>query len=179
MNRAHAALEKEDYMTVRATEAVEDTLIKDLLAIRDAKRVVCHMTHEEIMRCMQLGLHDDERSEYYEVDYNEVLEEDACYAHLPLSIRPCDDGAELVPKDEGISGLQLRIETESFRHKSYEAAVDACYWHDGVEAVFSTDEDEELAASSEVAAAILVSRSESHTLPVIQGIAERILEALF
>ena len=166
-------------MTVRATEAVEDTLIKDLLAIRDAKRVVCHMTHEEIMRCMQLGLHDDERSEYYEVDYNEVLEEDACYAHLPLGIRPCDDGAELVPKDEGISGLQLRIETESFRHKSYEAAVDACYWHDGVEAVFSTDEDEELAASSEVAAAILVARSDTHALHVIHEIARRVLKALF
>ena len=166
-------------MTVRATEEVENTLIKDLLALRDAKRVVCRMSHEEIMRCMQLGLHDDERSEYYEVYYDEILEEDACYAHLPLGIRPCDDGAELVAMDQGIPGLQLRIEAESFGYKSYEASVDACYWDGSVEAVFYTDEDEEVSANSEVAAAILVARSETHTLPVIQGIAERILEALF
>ena len=166
-------------MTVRATEEVENTLIKDLLALRDAKRVVCRMSHEEIMRCMQLGLHDDERSEYYEVYYDEILEEDACYAHLPLGIRPCDDGAELVAMDQGIPGLQLRIEAGSFGYKSYEASVDACYWDGSVEAVFYTDEDEEVSANSEVAAAILVARSETHTLPVIQGIAERILEALF
>ena len=167
-------------MTVRATEAVENTLIKDLLALRDAKRVVCRMSHEQIMRCMQLGLHDDERSEYYEMDYDEILEEDACYARLPLGIRPCKDGAELVPKDEGIPGLQLRIETESFvSQRYYEATVDACYWYDGVRAVFSTDENKEIFASGEVAAAILVARSDTHTLPVIQGIADRIMEALF
>lgn len=170
-------------MTVRATEEVENTLIKDLLALRDAKRVVCRMSHEEIMRCMQLGLHDDERSEYYEVYYDEILEEDACYAHLPLGIRPCDDGAELVAMDQGIPGLQLRIEAGSFGYKSYEASVDACYWDGSVEAVFHTDEDEELFeelfASSEVAAAILVARSDTHALPVIHGIAARILEALF
>ena len=165
-------------MTVRAKET-GNTLINDLLALRRAGRVVCRMTNEEIMACMQLGLHDDERSEYYEVDYDEILEEDACYAHLPLGVRPCEDGAELVTPGQGIPGLQLRIETESFRHKSYEAAVDACYWHDGVEAVFSTDEDEELSASSEVAAAILVARSDTHALHVIHGIADRIMEALF
>ena len=166
-------------MTVRATEAVENTLIKDLLALRDAKRVVCRISHEEIMRCMQLGLHDDERSEYYDMDYDEILEEDASYARLPLGIRPYEDGAELVPKDKGIPGLQLRIETESFGYKSYEASVDACYWDCSVEAVFYTDEDEEVSANSEVAAAILVTRSESHTLPVIRGIADSILKALF
>ena len=167
-------------MTVRATEAVERTLIKDLIALRDAKRVVCRMTHEEIMRCMQLGLHDDERSEYYEMDYDEILEEDSCYARLPLSIRPCEDGAELVPKDEGIPGLLLRIETESFvSQRYYEATVDACYCNDGVEAVFHTDEDKELSASSEVAAAILVARSDTHALSAIQEIARRVLKALF
>lgn len=167
-------------MTVRATEAGENTLIKDLLALRDAKRVVCRMTHEEIMRSMLLGLHDDERSEYYEVDYDEILEEDACYAYLPLGIRPCEDVAELVTIGQGIPGLRLRIEAESFGYKSYEASVDACYWDGRVEDVFYTDEDEEVfSANSEVDAAILVSRSETHTLPVIQGIAERILEALF
>lgn len=166
-------------MTVRPTDEEENTLIKDLLALRDAKRVVCRMTHDEIMYCMQLGMHDDERSEYYEVYYDEILEEDACYAHLPLGIRPCDDGAELVAMGQGIPGLQLRIEAESFGYKSYEASVDACYWDGSVEAVFYTDEDEEVSANSEVAAAILVARSETHTLPVIQGIAERILEALF
>ena len=167
-------------MTVIATEAVESTLIKDLLALRDAKRVVCRMSHEEIMRCMQLGLHDDERSEYYDMDYDEILEEDACYARLPLGIRPCEDGAELVPKGEGIPGLLLRIETESFvSQRYYEATVDACYSADGVEAVFFTDEGKELFASSEVAAALLVARSGTHALPVIQGIAARIMEALF
>ena len=167
-------------MTVRATEAVENTLIKDLLALRDAKRVVCRMSHEEIMRCMQLGLHDDERSEYYDMDYDEILEEYASYARLPLGIRPYEDGAELVPKDKGIPGLLLRIETESFvSQRYYEATVDACYSDDGVEAVFFTDEDKELFASSEVAAAILVARSDTHALPVIQGIADRIMEALF
>lgn len=74
-------------MTVRATEAVESTLIKDLLTLRDAKQVVCRMTHEEIMRCMQLGLYDDERSEYYDMDYDEILEEDASYALLPTKTR--------------------------------------------------------------------------------------------
>lgn len=166
-------------MTVRPTDAGDNTLTKDLLALRDAKRVVCRMTHDEIMYCMQLGMYDDERSEYYEVYYDEILEEDAHYAHLPLGIRPCDDGAELVAMGQGIPGLQLRIEAESFGYKSYEASVDACYWDGSVEAVFYTDEDEEVSANSEVAAAILVARSETHTLPVIQGIAERILEALF
>ena len=166
-------------MTVRATER-PNQLINDLIALRDAERVVCRMSHEEIMRCMQLGLHDDERGEYYDMDYDEILEEDACYARLPLGIRPCEDGAELVPKEKGIPGLQLRIETESFvSQRYYEATVDACYWDDGVEAVFSTDENKELLASSEVAAAMLVARSDTHTLSVIQGIAGRILKALF
>ena len=57
--------------------------------------------------------------------------------------------------------------------------MDACYWDCSVEAVFYTDEDEEVSANSEVAAAILVARSESHTLPVIRGIADSILKALF
>ena len=167
-------------MTVRATEAVENTLIKGLLALRDAKRVVCRMSHEEIMRCMQLGLHDDERSEYYDMDYDEILEEDASYARLLLGIRPYEDGAELVPKDKGIPGLLLRIETESFvSQRYYEATVDACYSDDGVEAVFFTDEGKELFASSEVAAAILVARRDTHALPVTQRIADRIMEALF
>lgn len=166
-------------MTVRATEAVERTLINDLLALRRAGRVVCRMTNEEIMACMQLGLHDDERSEYYEVDYDEILEEDACYAHLPLGVRPCEDGAELVPPGQGIPGLQLRIETESFSYKGYEASVDACYCHNGVEEVFFLDEDEEVAANSEVAAAMRAARNDTYALPVIHGIADRILEALF
>lgn len=166
-------------MTVRTTATGFNPLINDLIALRDAKRVVCRMTHEEIMRCMQLGLHDDDRSEYYEVDYDEILEEDACYAHLSLSIRPCEDGAELVSMGQGIPGLQLWIETESFGYKSYEASVDACYWDGSVDAVFYMDEDEEVSSNSEVAATILVARSESHTLPVIQGIADSILEALF
>lgn len=166
-------------MTVRATEAVESTLINDLLALRRAGRVVCRMTNEEIMACMQLGLHDDERSEYYEVDYDEILEEDACYAHLPLGVRPCEDGAELVTPGQGIPGLQLRIETESFSYKGYEVSVDACYCHNGVEEVFFLDEDEEVAANSEVAAAMRAARNDTYALPVIHRIADRILEALF
>ena len=165
-------------MTVRAKET-GSTLINDLLALRRAGRVVCRMTNEEIMACMQLGLHDDERSEYYEVDYDEILEEDACYAYLPLGVRPCEDGAELVPPGQGIPGLQLRIETESFSYKGYEASVDACYCHNGVEEVFFLDEDEEVAANSEVAAAMRAARNDTYALPVIHGIADRILEALF
>ena len=166
-------------MTVRATEGVESTLINDLLALRRAGRVVCRMTNEEIMACMQLGLHDDERSEYYEVDYDEILEEDACYAHLPLGVRPCEDGAELVTPGQGIPGLQLRIVTEFFSYKGYEASVDACYCHNGVEEVFFLDEDDEVAANSEVAAAMRAARNDTYALPVIHGIADRILEALF
>ena len=168
-------------MTVRAKET-GSTLINDLLALRRAGRVVCRMTNEEIMACMQLGLHDEDRSEYYEVDYDEILEEDACYAHLPLGVRPCEDGAELVPPGQGIPGLQLRIETESFSYKGYEASeasVDACYCHNGVEEVFFLDEDEEVAANSEVAAAMRAARNDTYALPVIHGIADRILEALF
>ena len=146
-------------MTVRAKET-GSTLINDLLALRRAGRVVCRMTNEEIMACMQLGLHDDERSEYYEVDYDEILEEDACYAHLPLGVRPCEDGAELVTPGQGIPGLQLRIETESFSYKGYEASTDACYCHNGVEEVFSLDEDEEVSANSEVAAAMRAARND-------------------
>ena len=163
-------------MAVRAKET-GNTLINDLLALRRAGRVVCRMTNEEIMACMQLGLHDDERSEYYEVDYDEILEEDACYAHLPLGVRPCEDGAELVTPGQGIPGLQLRIVTESFSR--YEASVDACYCHNGVEAVFYLDYDEEVAANSEVAAAMRAARNDTYALPVIHGIADRILEALF
>ena len=166
-------------MTVRAKEGVESTLINDLLALRRAGRVVCRMTNEEIMACMQLGLHDDERSEYYEVDYDEILEEDACYAHLPLGVRPCEDGAELVTPGQGIPGLQLRIVTESFSYKGCEASVDACYCHNGVEEVFFLDEDDEVAANSEVAAAMRAARNDTYALPVIHGIADRILEALF
>jgi hypothetical protein len=165
-------------MTVRAKET-GNTLINDLLALRRAGRVVCRMTNEEIMACMQLGLHDDERSEYYEVDYDEILEEDACYAHLPLGVRPCEDGAELVTPGQGIPGLQLRIVTESFSYKGYEASVDACYCHNGEGEVFFLDEDEEVAANSEVAAAMRAARNNTYALPVIHGIADRFLEALF
>ena len=163
-------------MTVRATEAVENTLIKDLLALRDAKRVVCRMSHEEIMRCMQLGLHDDERSEYYDMDYEDTLEEHSRYAEILLGVRPCEEGVELVTESEGLEGVRLRIYAAPRHPGNWEVDVIASHWRT---ALFVEDEGKEVAATSLAAAILLVMQSETNTLSAIQEIAGRVLKALF
>ena len=162
-------------MTVRATER-SNQLIKDLLALRDAKRVVCRMTHEEIMRCMQLGLHDDERSEYYVADYEDALEEHSHYAKILLGVRSCEEGVELVPEIEGLDGFRLRIYAAPSHPGNWEVDVIASHWRT---ALFVEDEDKEVAATSLAAAILLVMQSETHALSAIHEIARRVLKALF
>lgn len=165
-------------MTVRATAEGRNPLIDDLLALQNAERVICRMTHEEIMGCMQLGLFDTESDQYYESDYAKRLEGVAHYAVLPLGVRLCEAGAELVPLEQGIHGIRLRIEAEFVDCLAYEASVSALYWH-GDEALVSRDGYEEISADSDVGATIAAARSDTRALPVIHGIAERILTALF
>jgi len=58
-------------MTVRTTEG-PNQLINDLIALRDAERVMCRMTHEEIMTRMKLGLFDGHSDQYYELNHSHL-----------------------------------------------------------------------------------------------------------
>ena len=82
-------------MTVRATER-PNQLINDLITLRDAERVICRMSREEIMTRMKLGLFDGNSDQYYVADYEDTLEEHSLYAEILLSVRPCEEGVELV-----------------------------------------------------------------------------------
>ena len=165
-------------MTVRATEAVESTLINDLIALRDAERVICRMTHEEIMTRMKLGLFDDYGDQYYVyvADYEDTLEEHSLYAEILLGVRSCEEGVELVPEIEGLEGFRLRIYAAPRHQGNWEVDVIASHWRT---ALFVEDEGKEVAAASDVAAILLVMQSETHTLSAIQEIARRVLKALF
>ena len=95
-------------MTVRATER-PNQLINDLITLRDAERVICRMSREEIMTRMKLGLFDGNSDQYYVADYEDTLEEHSHYAEILLGVRPCEEGVELVPESEGLEGVRLRI----------------------------------------------------------------------
>ena len=163
-------------MTVRATEAVKSTLINDLIALRDAERVICRMSHEEIMTRMKLGLFDGHRDHYYVADYEDTLEEHSHYAEILLGVRPCEEGVELVPESEGLEGVRLRIYAAPLHTGIWEADVMASHWRTGL---FVEDEGKEVAATSLAAAIRLVMQSETHTLSAIREIAGRVLKALF
>ena len=162
-------------MTVRATER-PNQLINDLIALRDAERVICRMTHEEIMARMKLGLFDGHSDQYYEVDYEDTLEEYSHYAEILLGVRYCDEGVELVPESDGLEGVRLRIYAALHLSGNCEVDVIASHW---ATALFAEDEGKEVAATSLGAAIILVTQSETHVLPAIQEIAGRVLKTLF
>ena len=163
-------------MTVRATER-QNQLINDLIALRDAERVICRMSREEIMTRMKLGLFNG-HSQYYEVDYDDTLEECSHYAEILLGVRSCEEGVELVPESEGLDGLRLRIYAALHLSGNCEVEVDVIASHWGT-AQFAEDEGGEVAAMSIGAAIILVTQSETHALSAIQEIARRVLKALF
>lgn len=162
-------------MTVRTTEG-PNQLINDLIALRDAERVMCRMTHEEIMTRMKLGLFDGHSDQYYEVDYEDTLEEYSHYAEILLGIRSCEEGVELVPESEGLDGFRVRIYVALHLSGNWEVDVIASHWPT---ALFAEDEGKEVAATSLAAAILLVMQSETHALSAIHEIARRVLKALF
>ena len=162
-------------MTVRATER-PNQLINDLIALRDAERVMCRMTHEEIMTRMKLGLFDGHSDQYYEVVYEDTLEEYSHYAEILLGIRSCEEGVELVPESEGLDGFRVRIYVASSPPGNWEVDVIASHWPT---ALFAEEEGKEVAATSLAAAILLVMQSETHALSAIHEIARRVLKALF
>ena len=162
-------------MTVRATER-PNQLINDLITLRDAERVICRMSREEIMTRMKLGLFDGNSDQYYVADYEDTLEEHSLYAEILLSVRPCEEGVELVPESEGLEGVRLRIYAAPRHPGNWEVDVIASHWRT---ALFVEDEGKEVAATSLAAAILLVMQSETHTLSAIREIAGRVLKALF
>ena len=163
-------------MTVRATEAVESTLINDLIALRDAERVVCRMSREEIMTRMKLGLFDGHSDQYYVADYEDALEEHSHYAEILLGVRSCEEGVELVPEIDGLEGVRLRIYAAPRHPGNWEVDVIASNWRT---ALFVEDEGKDVFATSLGAAITLIMQSETHALSAIQEIARRALEAMF
>lgn len=161
-------------MTVRATER-PNQLINDLITLRDAERVICRMSREEIMTRMKLGLFDGHRDHYYVADYEDTLEEHSLYAEILLGVRPCEEGVELVPECEGLDGLRLRIYAAQ-PVGNWEVDVIASHWRT---ALYVEDDGKEVAATSLAAAILLVMQSEIHTLLAIREIARRVLKALF
>ena len=162
-------------MTVRATER-PNQLINDLITLRDAERVICRMSREEIMTRMKLGLFDGHSDQYYVADYEDTLEEHSHYAEILLGVRPCEEGVELVPESEGLEGVRLRIYAAPRHPGNWEVDVIASHWRT---ALFVEDEGKEVAATSLAAAILLVMQSETHTLSAIREIAGRVLKALF
>ena len=162
-------------MTVRATER-PNQLIKDLITLRDAERVICSMSREEIMTRMKLGLFDGNSDHYYVADYEDTLEEHSYYAEILLGVRPCEEGVELVPESEGLEGVRLRIYAAPRDPGIWEVDVIASHWRT---ALFVEDVGKEVAATSLAAAILLVMQSETHTLSAIREIAGRVLKALF
>ena len=162
-------------MTVRATEG-PNQLINDLIALRDAERVICRMSREEIMTLMKLGLFDGHRDQYYVADYEDTLEEHSLYAEILLGVRPCEEGVELVPECEGLDGLRLRIYAAHRHPGNWEVDVIASHWRT---ALSVEDDGKEVAATSLAAAILLVMQSEIHALSAIHEIARRVLKALF
>ena len=162
-------------MTVRATGGV-NPLINDLIALRDAERVICRMSHEEIMTRMKLGLFDGHSDQYYVADYEDALEEHSLYAEILLGVRSCEEGVELVPEIEGLDGFRLRIYAAHRHPDNWEVDVIASHWRT---ALFVEDEGKEVSATSLAAAILLVMQSETHALSGIQEIARLVLKALF
>ena len=162
-------------MTVRATER-PNQLINDLITLRDAERVICRMSREEIMTRMKLGLFDGHRDQYYVADYEDTLEEHSLYAEILLGVRPCEEGVELVPECEGLDGLRLRIYAAHRHPGNWEVDVIASHWRT---ALFVEDEGKEASATSLAAAILLVMQSETHARSAIQEVARRVLKALF
>ena len=159
-------------MTVRATER-SNQLINDLIALRDAERVICRMSHEEIMTRMKLGLFDGHSDQYYVADYEDALAE---HAEILLGVCSCEEGVELVPESEGLDGFRLRIYAAPRHPGNWEVDVIASHWRT---ALFVEDEGKEVSATSLAAAILLVMQSETHALSAIQEIARRVLKALF
>lgn len=162
-------------MTVRATDR-PNQLINDLIALRDAERVICRMTHEEIMTRMKLGLFDGHSDQYYVADYEDALEERSHYAEILLGVRSCEEGVELVPESEGLDGFRLRIYAALRHPGNWEVDVIASHWRT---ALFVEDEGKEVAATSLAEAILLVMQNETHALSAIQEIAKRVLKTLF
>ena len=152
-------------MTVRATGGV-NPLIEEMEGLLNAERVICRLTDEEL-----LGL----------------TEGRLVSARLVLGIRRAESVAELVPEDQGIPGLTLRIDV-GYEHvpgagdgrRAYNYSVDLWYNHDGVTAFdLPSSPIRRVSATSYQDAILRILKGDPLLLPAIHRVAQLTLEALF
>ena len=107
-------------------------------------------------------------------------------ARLVLGIRRAESVAELVPEDQGIPGLTLRIDV-GYEHvpgagdgrRAYNYSVDLWYNHDGVTAFdLPSSPIRRILATSYRDATLRIIKEET-LLPAINRVAQLTLEALF
>ena len=176
-------------MTVRATEE-GGTLINDLLALRNARWLTCRMSQEEFLSCLLLGVCEDtgSGSHCYESSYDPTRYSGANYVVLQLGVQPYKyrAGAELVPNERGVPGLVVRIEantskapTDRYGHKPHDVMVDVTYQHGDIEDYSMDEIGTRVSAEDAIAAAIRFASGNELALQYIQGIADRVLKALF
>ena len=151
-------------MTVRATGGV-NPLIEEMEGLLNAEQVICRLTDEELL---------------------ELNEGRLISARLVLGIRRVGSVADLVPEDQGIPGLTLRIDV-GYEHvpgagdgrRAYDYSVDLWYNHDGVTAFDpSVSPIKRILATSYSDATLRIIKEET-LLPAIHQIAQLTLEALF
>ena len=151
-------------MTVRATGGV-NPLIEEMEGLFNAERVICRLTDDELL---------------------ELTEGRLVSARLVLGIRRAESVAELVPEDQGIPGLTLRIDV-GYEHvpgagdgrRAYNYSVDLWYNHDGVTAFdLPSSPIRRILATSYRDATLRIIKEET-LLPAINRVAQLTLEALF
>lgn len=170
-------------MTVRAT-VEEGQLINDLLALRDAEWLTSRMSQEEFLDCLLIGVCEDTGggSHCYEISYDPTRYDGANYVALQLGVRPYKDGAELVPNDHGVQGLVVRIEADTVDRrgqKLHYVTVDVIYRYGDIEDYSMDEIGTQLHAEDAIAAAIRFAGGSELALQYIQGVADRVLKALF
>ena len=149
-------------MTVRATGGV-NPLIEEMEGLLNAERVICSLTDNELL---------------------ELTEGRLVSARLVLGIRLAESVAELVPEDQGIPGLTLRIDV-GYEHvpgsgdggRAYKYSVVGWYNHDGAIALTDIPIKRILATSYRDATLRII--KEETLLPAINRVAQLTLEALF
>ena len=151
-------------MTVRATGGV-NPLIEEMEGLLNAERVICRLTDDELL---------------------ELTDGRLVGARLVLGIRRAESVAELVPEDQGIPGLTLRIDV-GYEHvpgagdgrRAYNYSVDLWYNHDGVTAFdLPSSPIRRILATSYRDATLRIIKEET-LLPAINRVAQLTLEALF
>ena len=151
-------------MAVQATGGV-NPLIEEMEGLLNAERVICSLTDDELL---------------------ELTEGRLVSTRLVLGIRRAESVAELVPYDQGIPGLTLRIDV-GYEHvsgagdgrRAYNYSVDLWYNHDGVTAFdLPSSPIRRILATSYRDATLRIIKEET-LLPAINRVAQLTLEALF